>query len=64
MAMNIAQVKTSATEAVLNELTKMYKNSDKEGMRQFAEAIAEAAVVAVQHVIDKGEVRTTGQQIY
>lgn len=55
MAMNTATVKTLATEAVLIALTDLYKESDKEGMRKFAQAIAEAAVVAVQHVIDNAE---------
>jgi len=56
MAMNTTLVKTTATEAVLQELTKMYKDSDSDAMRSFAEAIAQAAVVAVQHVIDYAEV--------
>lgn len=55
MAMNTTTVKTLATEAVLTALTDLYKESDKEGMRKFAQAIAEAAVVAVQHVIDNAE---------
>ena len=63
MAMNINNVRTTATAAVLDALTELYENSDADSMRDFAEAIAEAAVVAVQHVIDRAEVEVTGESI-
>lgn len=61
MAMNLGEVKTSATEAVLIALTQLYKESDKEGMRAFAEAIAEAAVVAVAHVQSNARTELSGE---
>lgn len=63
MPMNLSIVKTAATEAVVEELAKLYENSDKEGMQDFANAIAEAAVVAVQHVIDFAETELSGESI-
>ncbi|MBI3188489.1 MAG: hypothetical protein HYZ31_11580 [Gammaproteobacteria bacterium] len=63
MAININTVKTEATDAVLKALTAMYKDADAESMRSFAEAIAEAAVVAVQNVIDHAETEMSGESI-
>lgn len=63
MAININTVKTEATNAVLDALTDMYKDADRESMTSFAEAIAEAAVVAVQNVIDHAETDVTGESI-
>lgn len=60
MAMNVNEVKTVATEAVLDELVKLYENADRDGMQDFAEAIAQAAVTAVQHVIDNAEIADSG----
>lgn len=61
MAINITTVRSEATAAVLNALTAMYEDADSESMKRFAEAIAEAAVVAVQNVIDHGEIDPLGQ---
>jgi len=63
MAININTVKTEATNAVLDALTAMYEDADTESMQSFAEAIAEAAVVAVQNVIDHGETEVSGESI-
>jgi hypothetical protein len=63
MAININTVKTEATNAVLDALTAMYENADADAMKDFAEAIAEAAVVAVQNVIDHGETEVSGESI-
>ena len=60
MAININTVKTEATNAVLEALTEMYKDADADSMRGFAEAIAQAAVVAVQNVLDHGEIDVSG----
>jgi len=64
MAINIETVRNEATTAVLNALTEMYKDSDADGMKDFAEAIAEAAVVAVQNVIDHGQIEVSGEGIF
>lgn len=45
----------------MNALAAMYEEADAESMRGFAEAIAEAAVVAVQNMIDHAEVDVTGR---
>lgn len=63
MAININTVRNEATNAVLVALTSMYESADADSMRGFAEAIAEAAVVAVQHVIDHGEMDVSGDGI-
>jgi hypothetical protein len=63
MAININTVKTEATEAVLNALLELYQDADRDSMTGFAEAIAEAAVVAVQNVIDHGEIDAVGEGI-
>ncbi|MCP4925652.1 MAG: hypothetical protein GY916_06895 [Gammaproteobacteria bacterium] len=63
MAINIDTVKTEATTAVLEALTDMYKDADTDSMKDFAEAIAEAAVVAVQNVIDHAETELSGDSI-
>jgi len=63
MAIDVEVVKTQATEAVLDALTSMYKDADKDSMRDFAAAIAQAAVVAVQNVIDHGETVVSGEGI-
>ena len=63
MAINITTVKTEATDAVLVALTEMYKDADAESMRSFAEAIAEAAVVAVQNVIDHAVTEVSSESI-
>ena len=51
MAINVNTVKIEATNAVLEALASMYEETDKDSMRGFAEAIAEAAVVAVQMLL-------------
>ena len=63
MAINTDTVETEATEAVLEALTELYKDADSDSMRGFAEAIAKAAVVAVQNVIDHGETEVSGEGI-
>lgn len=65
MAMNISTVRSAAAEAVLAALTELYKDTeaDPDGMRGFAEAVAEAAVTAVQHVIDMAETEVSGEHI-
>jgi len=63
MAININTVETEATEAVLEALTEMYEDADTDSMRSFAEAIAKAAVVAVQNVVDHGETEVSGEGI-
>ena len=63
MAININTVKTEAANAVLAELTAMYSNADADGMKDFANAIAQAAVVAVQNVIDHAETELSGDSI-
>jgi len=63
MAINIETVRIEATNAVLDALTNMYKDADNESMRGFAEAIAEAAVVAVQNVIDHAQTEVSGESI-
>ena len=65
MAMNPDTVRAAAADAVLAALTELYKDTepDPEGMKGFAEAIAEAAVVAVQHVMDQGETEVSGEGI-
>jgi hypothetical protein len=60
MAVNINTVRSEATNAVLAALSRMYDNADTESMRGFAEAIAEAAVVAVQNVLDHAELEASG----
>lgn len=61
MAININTVRSEATTAVLNALTAIYKDADAESMKGFAEAIAEAAVVAVRNVIDHAETEISGE---
>lgn len=63
MAININTVRNEATNAVLAALTSMYENADADSMRGFAEAIAEAAVVAVQNVIDHAQTELSGESI-
>jgi len=63
MAINIETVRTEATQAVLSALTAMYEDANEESMRSFAEAIAEAAVVAVQNVIDHAETEVSGESV-
>jgi uncharacterized membrane protein len=63
MAMNVSQVREEATNAVLTALTDLYEEADADSMRGFAEAIAEAAVVAVQHVIDRAETEVSRESI-
>lgn len=61
MAISIPAVRSEATQAVLEALSAMYENGDPESMRGFAEAIAEAAVVAVQNMIDHAETEVSGE---
>ncbi len=61
MAVNINTVRNEATEAVLAAMLAMYDKSDPDAMRGMAEAIAEAAVVAVQNVLDHAELDALGQ---
>ena len=61
MAINISTVRSEATNAVLTALVAMYKDADADSMKAFAEAIAEAAVVAVQNVIDHAETDVSGE---
>lgn len=63
MAINVDTVKSEATNAVLDALMALYANADREAMEGFAEAIAEAAVVAVQNVIDHAQTEETGESI-
>jgi len=63
MAIDINTVKTEATTAVLDALTAMYEEADEDSMKTFAEAIAQAAVVAVQNVIDHAEIEASGEGI-
>ncbi len=63
MAINVNTVREEATIAVLEALTEMYEDADADRMKSFAEAIAEAAVVAVQNVIDHGETDVSGEGI-
>lgn len=60
MAIDINVVRQEATAAVQLALARLYENADSEAMRGFAEAIAEAAVVAVQNVIDHAEIESGG----
>jgi hypothetical protein len=60
MAIDIDTVRQQATLAVQEALAKLYSNADSDAMKGFAEAIAEAAVVAVQNVIDHAEVEQSG----
>lgn len=63
MSINVNTVRKEATNAVAQALSEMYKDSDPESMQGFAEAIAEAAVVAVQNVIDHGETELSGESL-
>ena len=61
MAIDIDRVRSEASAAVLEALTAMYKDADAESMKGFADAIAEAAVVAVRNVVDHAEIDPQGQ---
>ena len=65
MAINVTQVESDATQAVLDALLELYKSQevDADSMRGFAEAVAQAAVTAVQHVIDSAETEVSGESI-
>lgn len=65
MAMDIDLVREEATAAVEDALAELYKDldPDKEAMKGFAEAIAAAAVAAVQHVLSRAETEIGGEAI-
>lgn len=62
MARDIKQVRRDAALEVVTWLCRD-TSPDLEGMRGFAEAIAEAAVVA-QHLIQQAETETSGDSIH
>lgn len=63
MAINIDTVRAEATAAVQDALANLYANSDRDAMKDFAAAIAEAAVVAVKNVVDHAETENTHEGI-
>jgi hypothetical protein len=65
MAMSIDLVREEATTAVQAALAELYKDLDPDqgAMQGFAAAVAEAAVVAVRHVLDRAETETSGERI-
>ena len=63
MSINPAAAYDAATEAVLKELLKVYKNSAPEDVRPFAKAVAEAARVAVAHVAANAQTELSGEGI-
>lgn len=60
MAMSPDDALAEATEAVLAELMKVYGNVAEADVRPFAQAVAQAARVAVAHVAERGEVDPSG----
>jgi uncharacterized protein YjcR len=63
MAMDINQVRNDATLVIADALSKLYESADKDAMTDFAKVIAEAAVVAVQHVMDRAETEGSHESI-
>lgn len=63
MAVNINQLREDATEAVLALMLKQFEDADADSMRTFAATIAEAAVTAAQHLVDRAETELSGEGI-
>ena len=63
MPINPDQAHDAATEAVLEALLKVYDNVASDDVRPFAEAIAEAARVAVLHVSTNAVTEVGGEGI-
>ena len=63
MAIKPNQAHEAATEAVLNALLAVYDNVEAEEVRPFAEAIAEAARIAVTHVAANAVTEIGGEGI-
>ncbi len=63
MAVNIEELRETATNAVLEMMAEKYANADVGAMRDFAAIIAQAAVTAVEHVIARAQTELSGEGI-
>ncbi len=63
MSINTNDAHDAATEAVLSALLVLYENTAEEDVRPFAEAVAQAAAVAVQHIADNAVTELSGEGI-
>ncbi len=63
MAVNIEELREDATDAVLALMLAQFEDADRDAMRIFAATIAEAAVAAVQHVVNRAETGISGESI-
>jgi len=63
MAVNIEELRLEATEAVLALMTAQFENADADAMRQFAATIAEAAVAAVEHIVNRAQTEISNEKI-
>lgn len=63
MAIDEAQAREAATNEVTAKLKELYENADDEAMSSFAAAIAEAAVVAVSHIVENARTEISGERI-
>ncbi|MEO0423480.1 MAG: hypothetical protein AAF184_14180 [Pseudomonadota bacterium] len=65
MAINTALLHDEATDAVVDALKDLYKDSspDPDAMRGFAEALAQIAVATAQHLIARAELDGSGNGI-
>ena len=63
MPMDIDQVRTASTNAVLDKLVANLPDSKPENLLLIAEPVAEAAVAAIQHVLDNAQTSVDGESI-
>ena len=63
MSVNITELREDATNAILNRMLEQFEDADADAMREFAGTIAEAAVAAVQHIVDRAQTELNGEGI-
>ncbi len=63
MAVNIEELREDTTDAVLALMLAQFEDADADSMRTFAATIAEAAVAAVRHVVNRAETGISGEPI-